>query len=334
MKSIRIYFLVILLCGCENILIDEEQERSQLNNFELYWNDFDRNYAAFEVRNIDWDLVYIASVTKINSGLSDEEFFDLMSEVTLNFRDIHVDLFRTEERVVYNSTNPNSSNGLRSLRRYHNGLQNENGVVRYSTIRAENIGYIYIPTFSTSLNPLDFEIIDEALDQLKDTDGLILDVRNNEGGNLANQKVVASRFVDNSFIYFRNRTRNGPEHNDFGEPFEDRISPDGPFQYLKPVILLTNRKTASAAESFAMTLRKMNNVTIVGDTTAAGLGINLRRELPNGWSYRMTTGLVFDCDNVTFEGTGVPPDEVVFISKQDSTTRQDSQLLKALELLN
>lgn len=333
MKKLKLIILFLVFIGCENSLIDNELENTQRNNFEIYWNDFDRNYAAFTVRNIDWDSVRSASIALINEGLSDEEFMDMMEGISLSFRDIHVELITPQRRVFYDSSNPNSSNGLRSLRRFFNGINNNNGVVQYATLRNYNIGYILIPSFSNSFPLSEFEKIDEAIDQLQNTDGIILDVRNNQGGNLINQRIIASRFVDKSFVYFKNRIRNGPDHEDFGEPFEDRIAPDGPRQYLKPIVLLTNRKTASAAESFTMTLRNMDNVTTVGDTTAAGLGINMRRELPNGWSYRMTIGLVSDKDDVTYEGTGIPPDHVVFISKQDSTMRMDPQLVKGIQLL-
>ena len=333
MKRLLQTILFLAFFGCENIVVNDQPDNTQRNNFEIYWNDFDQNYAAFTVRNINWDSIYLSSIEQISSGLTEDEFREMMAMISLSFKDIHVELITPQKKILYDSKNPNSANGLRSIGSYLRSITEEGQVLKYATVRNQNIGYIQIPTFSGSISESEFKRIDQVLAALKDTDGIIVDIRNNQGGNLLSQEIVASRFVDKSFIYFRNRLRNGPNHNDFAAPFEETITPDGAIQYLKPVVILTNRKSASAAEAFAMTLRKMGNITLVGDTTAAGLGINIRRELPNGWSYRMTIGLVSDSDDISYEGIGVPPDEVVFISKQDSLMSMDKQLSRAIELL-
>ncbi len=82
-----------------------------------------------------------------------------------------------------------------------------------------------------------------------------------------------------------------------------------------------------------MTLKGLEHVSVVGDTTAGGLGNNVWRELVNGWNYRMTISLTTDKNGISFEGTGIPPDEVVWISKADSVAGTDTQIEMAIELI-
>jgi carboxyl-terminal processing protease len=53
---------------------------------------------------------------------------------------------------------------------------------------------------------------------------------------------------------------------------------------MKLVVVLTSRSTASAVESFVMSMRVLPHTTIAGDATGGGVGDPVFRELPNGWT--------------------------------------------------
>ena len=74
-------------------------------------------------------------------------------------------------------------------------------------------------------------------------------------------------------------------------------------------------------------------MTIIGDTTAGGFGTSVYRELPNGWSYRMTTSLISEPDGTTYEGQGIPPDIVQYLTPVDVRANVDSQLNRAIDFL-
>ncbi len=148
-----------------------------------------------------------------------------------------------------------------------------------------------------------------------------------------NTKILASRLIAQPRVYIQGRGRNGPQHDDFGNPIEDRIVPEGSYQYVNPIVILTNRQSASAAEVFVQGLKGLPYVHVVGDTTAGDIGLTVWRELPNGWNYRMTVTLTSNAEGISYEGTGIPPDYPVSLSKQDSIDGRDTQLEKAIELL-
>ncbi len=72
--------------------------------------------------------------------------------------------------------------------------------------------------------------------------------------------------------------------------------------------VLTNRGTFSAAESFVTAMAVLPDVLTVGDTTGGGAGNPIRRELPNGWTYRIPRAISSTIDGFYYEETGLPPD--------------------------
>lgn len=314
------------------MLVNEEIGNDQQQVFELLWHDFDKNYAGFTVRSIDWDSVYSTTMNTIDAGISEDNFSNILTNILLSFKDIHVGFMSPNGvQVVYDATNPNSVNGIASIDKYIDRLS-ESRVFNWGQITDENIGYIHIKTFNEGLFS-DFRQIDELITQFSTTDGLIIDVRGNGGGSPASANLVASRFIDHSFIAIKTQFRNGPDHGDFDSPLNGIIEPNGQNQYLKPIVVLMNKSSQSAAELFILPLEIQENITTVGDFSAGGLGLNSYRELPNGWNYRLTTTLTSNRDGKIFEGMGIPPHELIYITRTDSINMIDTQLERAIEIL-
>lgn len=333
MRHLLILLSAWCLTACENILVNEEVPDDQVSMFNLLWEDFDKNYAGFAVRNVDWDSVRSPALVRINTGLSDQEFFELLGGIILNFEDIHTEIIDVQgQRIRYLSENPNSISHIGPLENYLEAVRQADQLFVFGNIMNENVGYIHVPTFNSRFDLQKFERIDAVIRDLGDVQGLILDLRNNNGGEASSQKAVARRFIDQSFTYIKAQFRNGPEHNDFDEPITDDISPGG-VQFTRPIVVLTNRSSKSSAELLVMTLESQAHVTVVGDTTAGGLGLNAWRELPNGWNYRMTLTLTSNGEGISYEAAGIPPDEVVFFTMQDSINGIDPQIERAIEIL-
>jgi len=320
--------------GCENLLVNEEVSEDQRTVFNLFWEDFDRNYAGFIVRNVDWDSIQGSVLGQIEAGVTEQEFFALLGEVASSFEDIHVEIVdHRGQRIRYSPVNPNSLSHIGPLNNYLESVRQQSPLFVYGKVANEAMGYISIRTFSSRFDLEEFEAIDQIMNELHGMEGLILDLRNNGGGEASSQKLVARRFVNRSFNYIQARFRDGPNHTDFDAAITDDISPVETGGFTGPIVILTNRSTESSAELFVMTLERQDYVTIVGDRTAGGLGLNTWRELPNGWNYRMTLTNTANESGETFEFVGIPPDEVVLFSQQDSITGIDPQLNRAIELL-
>lgn len=320
------------LFSCEEIFVGSDPPNTYATNFELLWKDFDQNYPSFIIKKIDWESIYQQSSSEIEFINNDREFFDLLSKITLNFKDGHVALIGRFGDIRYIRSNGITENTPNNIQNYVSNIKNSNQAISYGDINGNNFGYIRVKTFSSFLSPSYFEVIDEILTIFSNKRGIILDLRSNDGGASVNANTIASRFINNSSCAIKLKYRNGPNHNDLTEGIKIFIESEG-VSYTKPIAILTNRRTASASEYFTQSLMDYSNVTIVGDTTSGSLGNSVWRELPNGWTYRMTINLAETCNNVSYEDIGIPPDVPIWISKQDSINGIDTILEKAISIL-
>lgn len=127
------------------------------------------------------------------------------------------------------------------------------------------LGYIAIRTFADMRAVDAFE---KALQELRDTRGLIIDVRGNGGGDTAVARPVMGRFITTTMPYatMRRREASGPS-----APWTESVEPRGPFTYINPVVVLVDHWSASMAEGFPMGMRSIARASIVG-TPMMGLG--------------------------------------------------------------
>jgi hypothetical protein len=300
--------------------------------FQLLWEEFDRYYAFFEYKNIDWDEAYQRYHPQA-TGANEQELLDVLCRMAAELEDGHVNIFTPDDGCGYDFTAGAPSNAPVLAAPYLYEVKNLSNAMQYGRLRDHpNIGYVRINRFSGER--IEFSVIDQALEQLQDTKALIIDLRDNGGGSDRNSEVVASRFATERRMYRRFRYRNGPEHDQFTEWIEDYIGPAGPRQYTQPVALLTNRRCFSTTEDFVLAMKRFDHVQTVGDTTGGGSGNPIFRELPNGWVYRLSHWQMQTAEGEFFEGIGLPPDHLQWISQQDSLEGRDAILERAVQLLD
>ena len=80
-------------------------------------------------------------------------------------------------------------------------------------------------------------------------------------------------------------------------------------------------------------MQVLPSVTIVGDTTGGGVGNPVFRELPNGWTYRLSTETDADAQGRIMEGVGVFPDVPVPTTAADSANGIDRILEKGIDII-
>jgi carboxyl-terminal processing protease len=341
MRNFLFIILLFLLAGCEKIYFKDDPSNTPENNFELFWKDFDMYYSQFSIRNMNWDSVY-ATVKPQSATMNEVQLFNILSGVVVKLNDMHVNLYTDHGSVSWKGWGRGkypSGKLINPFNYLKSGSPQNSTVFEYREFKNHNIGYIIIHTFSGTINgganPADdrYLFIDTILDQFKDKDGIVIDVRWNGGGNSWNAETVASRFADEKRIAGRHRSKNGPGKNDFSDWLNWYIEPKGNYQYTKPVVVLTSRKTSSSAEDYIMYMQVLPNVTIVGDTTGGGTGSPVFRELPNGWTYKLSTSYAETADNKLVDGKGIVPDITVQTSVADSIAGVDRIIEKGLELL-
>jgi Peptidase family S41/Tricorn protease C1 domain len=335
--------LVCSLCwACGDLLLDDNPKNTPENNFDLLWKDFDQLYSLFDLKKVDWDSLYAVYRPQVHANTSERELFSILSSLLANLNDGHVYLLApfagfvsNQQRHAHWAENFNFNNirdtYLRNTLRVAGG-----GKLIYGNVTAD-IGYLYLASFEDE----DFGKIDDwakeidgVVEALRAFKGLIVDVRNDGGGDAFNAQYIADRFADTRRLFAYGMSRSGPRHNDFSEFYEWYVAPDGPRQFTKPIVLLTNRGTASGAERFTLAMKTLPQVTSFGDTTEGAFPHALPRELPNGWAYRVTVGVVLTAQKTSYEGQGIPPDVPVSITAADASQRKDTILDEAIAFLN
>lgn len=127
-----------------------------------------------------------------------------------------------------------------------------------SRLLSGNVGMVVIRSFADEAVVAAF---DAALLRFKDTAGLIIDVRENGGGDAAVARPIMGRFITETKPYALMRRREGRR---LSKPWTETVEPRGPFTYHQPVAVLTTRWSASMAEGFPMGMRGIGRGLIVG----------------------------------------------------------------------
>lgn len=332
---------IFILYSCEAIFFEEDPENTPEENFEIFWKDFDMYYAQFKIRNIDWDSIYTVYRPQINSTTSDRELYNKLSEIIRFINDIHVTLYTPFGTVSYSNIYfEYPSSKAVNLKNYtiFDPTQKYLNIIEYRDVRDYNIGYIYLETFDqtgkgTEATDDRYLVIDDVIKEFKNKEGIIIDIRDNGGGSSLNAELVACRFADKKRLFYRYYLKNGPGKDDFSYWYNRYIEPKGELQYLKPVVVLTSRETASSAEIFTLAMQVLSHVTIIGDTTSGGIGNPIPRELPNGWTYRLSTKVGATAESYIIEGKGIPPDIPVLTTVEDSINGIDRILEKGIDYI-
>ena len=192
----------------------------------------------------------------------------------------------------------------------------------------DRIAHVTLNSFLREEVVTEFEA---ALPDLAEAKAVILDVRNNGGGNSDFAAAIGGHFSDAPLVGARWRS---PEHvavfkawgaaGDRYPPFakfrpyyegtawregeaDTFPVPPGP-KILIPTVVLFGPKTFSAAEDFLVMMRGVSHVTFVGEPSAGSTGQPMFFELAPGAAAQITTKNDYLADGTQFVGHGVQPD--------------------------
>lgn len=311
-------FLLIIAISCFfSSCIKDPIENNPKEIFEFIWTDFDENYSSFPQRNIDWNAIHTEFSPQVNESTSRDELWNVLTNMLDVLDDQHVAIWDDKEGKGFASGKINDEvlkekgfdiELIRNdfLDADYKTIDADGEKVVYGKIKNQNFGYFHIPNFS---NEDWLESMDAIIADLMATDGLILDLRNNGGGDPLAAEYVSGFFAATKELAFNVQTKNGPGHQDFDEKAPYYMEPRGNQQYTKPIVALTNHSTVSAGEEFFLYLITQDHVTIVGDITSNAISsTGFDRLLPNGFRYQLSHQLYTYPDGTSPEGTGIIPD--------------------------
>lgn len=179
------------------------------------------------------------------------------------------------------------------------------------------LGYIYLPSFYGTMDkPFgDPDYRSCALDvnrliadfNAEDVEGLVLDLRGNGGGSLREAVMLSALFVERGPVVQIRDTRT---------VVSLPIPPGNPVAFKKPVVVLTDRASASASEIVAGHLQDVGRAVVVGDSRTHGKG-TVQSVLgigPNGigpekyGATKITTARFYRVNGRSTQTEGVEPD--------------------------
>ncbi|PYS47250.1 MAG: hypothetical protein DMF68_16545 [Acidobacteria bacterium] len=197
--------------------------------------------------------------------------------------------------------------------------------------RAGKVGIVEFDVF-TQASAVDF--MRALMDRLRGVRGLIIDLRNNGGGEADAMAEVASaflphgmslgRFTDRSHsIQFEPQTRANMLYAAYAiESFN------------APVVILTSARTSSAAEIFVAAMKDARRAFIVGQTTCGCvLAIRRRHILPDGGELDVSEMDYYTAEGKRLEGEGLAPDLSIKLERQDLHAHRDRAMERAIERL-
>jgi carboxyl-terminal processing protease len=301
--------LLLLSTACTDTLLGPAPAVDRTAVFDQLWQQFDLHYSFFAFKGINWDTIGAKYRPGAIAAPTNDEFATQVGAMLRELKDVHVSLTPTLTSTygyvsVFDTITTYFNQPMIFNRYVLKPALTSGKHIKYG-FAAPGVGYVRIASFAGSGWA---DEMDEAIDSLATATALIVDVRNNSGGNVQLAVRVAGRFTALTRRYGWVRIRNGPKHTDFTDFTEETVGKTGKAKFRGKVFLLTNRRDFSSAEDFVLAMRVIPRVTVVGDTTAGASGGPIPREMTNRWSYEMSEWIEYLPGKKMFEGVGLAPD--------------------------
>lgn len=330
-KALVLLCMLPTLFSCEKVLFEEDlASEGAVENFEYLWNECNEKYSYFEVKGIDWNVVKSKYAAQVYDGMSDDSLFKVMSSMLRELRDGHVNLASNFNASFFNiyGLGPDNFEWRTVTDHYLPENYYISGPFQHDFIANGEVGYVRFQAFSGQVSNLNLDFV---MERYQNTKGLILDLRENGGGQPSDMFQILSRFVTQKTTLYYSRIKDGSGANDFSKTEAATVEPfDGP-RYSNKVMVLVDRGTYSAGSFTALSTKALDNVVLVGDTTGGGLGLPNGGQLPNGWTYRFSVSQALTLDLDPSYENGVPPDIVSYFDFTDLT--KDEVIERALQEL-
>ena len=184
-------------------------------------------------------------------------------------------------------------------------LENEDNLIRsYYLTGEKKIGYLHLPSFYSDFSYLGpsgsaDDLSKELLFLMRDgIEGLIIDLRNNGGGSLAEAVSLIGLFVDYGTVGIA-------ESKDGLASIKDLHRG---MVYDGPLVILVNKLSASASELFAGALQDYNRAVIVGSTTFGKVSMQQILPLDDATGIKVTYGHFHRLNGTSTQAVGITPD--------------------------
>lgn len=332
MKRLLLIILsVLFFTSCIN---EEQFDNTPEGNMEALWKIIDEHYCFLDYKadaiGLDWNEVFGRYRKMTSKTMSSSQLQEVLCNMLSELRDGHVNLYTASDVGRYWSWKEDYPSNLNDeIREYYLGTDYRIAAGLRYRILDDNVGYIVYSSFSSAIGEGN---IAEVLHYLRLCSGLIIDVRDNGGGQLNYAQRLASHFTNERILVGYRSHKTGTGHSDFSEPRPEYLEPSTTVRWQKPVIVLTNRGCYSATNTFVRDMLCCPNVCILGDYTGGGSGMPFTSELPNGWLVRFSACPQYDREMNHIE-FGIAPTISCALKSEDVSRGVDTLIEEARKIL-
>ncbi len=202
--------------------------------FEELWKTLDENYVFFEQKKVDWKAIGAKYRPQVSDTLSEHEIFKLCSDMLAELGDYHVVMSSRKGITMqsYESKDYPEGFDIQQLSNYYftrKGGLKTCGSFYYQQLDS-SLAYVYYPSFGNKINQIAIDSLWKKTEQSK---ALIIDLRDNEGGDARNMFRLASHFVEKrtkmGYIFTKKGKKN---HSDLDKGEKVWVRPFGQNKFI------------------------------------------------------------------------------------------------------
>ncbi len=313
-----------LISGLEDpysVYYDEEETKKLVEATE---GEYD-GIGAVLTQNMDTGIVTLVQIYEgspaMEAGLKDDDILYKVGDMEVTGMDLTevVSHIKGEKGTEVSLTVLRGENNEEvTVTAVRNTIQAQ--TIEYE-MKDDKIGYIAVSEFDL----VTYAQYKDALTNLEGQGmkGLIVDLRNNPGGNLSTVcEMLDLMLPEGLIVYTEDKEGNREE-----------MESDEESQFHLPMVVLMNGNSASASEIYAGAIQDYGIGKIVG-TQSYGKGVVQQIfDLKDGTCVKLTIAEYFTPKGRNINGTGIAPDVEVEYEKNEEDPEADNQLDKAVEVL-
>jgi len=297
------------------VTLTEQQKDDPEFLFELFWLTLSENYANAYERNLNWNQIFLDYRPKISKTSTHDDLFQVMGEIVVLTKDQHTRIISQEGETRQYRGEPTSrllkesfdqQKDINNFEHYiseffytsYKNISNDllsgkgkkvaNGKIEWGDLTS-TIGYIHVHSMArfTSnelsrkqhIDTLNY-YMEQIMKSFQDKKAILIDVSFNFGGYDAAGLTISSYFTDRPVPAY---TAYKFQEGEFFKGSLFSVIPASQYIFTKPVYVLTTDISRSAAESFAIQMKSMPHVKLVGTNTLGILSTGLNKSIGDFW---------------------------------------------------
>lgn len=378
-KRIIKNFIIVSVIGIALVSCGKHDDDKEINDisfhtiFDQFWSGMSSKYVYWYKDSLEWNRIYFEysnKFSKLDHSNSNDRVLaiDYFQKIISPLIDGHFYLeFHEKElsglrlypkRAYLKRTNAHLLNYQYFSGNYYYAKNIESDIdqsaqvligsiddnLYYVGINNFNIGRTLTSNINSKFKLTCKKLIDDLTSGTVNTKKLILDLRDNSGGDLADLNVIMPLLLERSLVIGSTRSKSSKDPFSYTPWIKTTINPSPVRTKSAPehIAVLVNKNTSSLAEIFAISLSGLSNTNIIGEKTAGITGIqgdpkiflSGSFDIPNFMTVNMTSLDYRSADNSNYEGVGLQPKTLIRIDTSDTVSNSDPYLEAAIKFLH